>query len=74
MTSVKSFLDNFKSLYWPTLQPYALSMVRHGLTILSGYMIAKGVPGLQGSTIGDLSGFVVGSIGLGLSFLDKVQR
>ena len=70
---MQKLLDQAK-VYWPLAQPYVYGAVRHGLTVAGGYMIARGLPGLQGSTISDLSGFVVGGIGLALSMFDKAKR
>lgn len=59
---------------WGFAQPYLASVMRHGLTAASGYMVAKGLPGLEDGTVANLAALGAGLAGMGWSFAEKYVR
>lgn len=68
-----AFMNVFAAM-WPVVQPYVGSAVRHGLTIASGYLVAKGLPGLADGTAANLAAVAAGAAGMGWSFAEKYVR
>jgi hypothetical protein len=53
-------------------------IIRHGLTVLSGYFVAQGMPGLTDGTVSNLGDVAVAGvtllIALGWSIAEKLMR
>lgn len=53
-------------------------VIRHGLTVLSGYLAAQGLPGLNDGTVSNLNDVLLAAsslvIALGWSIADKALR
>lgn len=49
------------------MTPYLGVVARHGLTALSMLLVARGLPGLDDSTVANLSSVAAGVLGMGIS-------
>lgn len=54
------------------LKEAVLGIMRHGLTVLAGYLVAQGL--VDGSDQTLLVSYTVGLTGIGWSIIDKVRR
>ena len=60
------------------LTNYIAPFIRHGLTVLSGVLVARGLPGLDEGTVANLTELTLGGaallLGLGWSLIEKRFR
>lgn len=59
----------------PILRNAVAPLIRHSLTVLSGFLVARGLPGLDGGTVANLSDLALAGLtalaALGWSIRDK---
>jgi len=56
-----------KTMFNKLINSSAGPLLRHGLTVLSGYLAASGLPGLSDGTVGNITEVVLSAASLGLA-------